>query len=188
LLLARYSWLPGYAPSPLHTVAQGLRGRSSQPGQGRLGAAGQPQPRAPGTSLGLGMEHWPTGRPSLAGPTDRQGTAAAGLEMCPGASLGQGLMAPGLEWGAGPWAGQGEPRDGQGHCGPGCTLVQTGNAAAILRQCLLPASCGKRKAVWRHQRSFSSSYMTRNKKLVLNKSTAAVGAKPVGNKCVAIAD
>lgn len=38
-------------------------------------------------------------------PRDRRDRAVLGLEMCPGASLGLGVMVPGLEWGPGLWAG-----------------------------------------------------------------------------------
>ncbi|KAK4831651.1 hypothetical protein QYF61_018618 [Mycteria americana] len=67
---------------------------------------GQPQPRAPGTSLGMGpgwAKAWACGWAWLSGTHGQAGQGCGELQAGPAAaSLGQGLVAPGAEMG--PWA------------------------------------------------------------------------------------
>lgn len=59
---------------------------------------------------------------SSAGPMYR---VVAGLEMCPLASLGQGLMAPGLECCSAPWQGEHQGQGGAYVCKQGFPGVKT---------------------------------------------------------------
>lgn len=87
------------------------------------------------------------GGPGSAQPMDGQDRAVVGLEMCPTASVGQGLMAS--------WAGMGSWAVGRAGGAPGAdrdiraharALVLTENAAAILGQYLPPIFCGNPRA------------------------------------------
>lgn len=139
------AWTPPVLSA--HTCA-GTEGQKlpnrSKPGRGTLGQA---QSGALGTSLGMGRGRWPVGGPGSAQPMDGQDRAVVGLEMCPMASVGQGLMAP--------WAGMGSWAVGRRGGAPGAVrdiraharaLVLTENAAAILGQYLLPIFCGNPRA------------------------------------------